>query len=110
MTDAPQERKTMKMKINTQNFFERTIEGVNTLQRKIDSQRTQIEIKEDAMAALDEIEEALSDEFGMIDIAFKITASWLNDIADRASELKDEKLITALAGLGITPDSEEKAA
>ncbi len=96
----------MKMKINLQNFFEQTIEGVNRLQTKIEEQRDLIENKGDAMIALDDIEEKLSREFGMIDIALKITASWLNDISTRAFELGDEKLIVALAGLGITPEPE----
>lgn len=100
----------MKMKINTQNFFEQTIEGVNRLARKIEEQLDYISDKSDAMDALDEIEEVLGRDFGTIDIAMKIMASWLNDIADRAFELKDEKLMTALAGLGITPDEAKATA
>lgn len=98
----------MKMKINTQNFFEQTIAGVNRLQNKIEKERGYIQDKDEGIDALNEIEELLGREFGTIDIALKIMASWINDIADRAFELGDEKLITALAGLCITQEEQTK--
>ena len=85
------ETTTIRMKVDTVNCFNNTIDYINTL-----------------VSALEREAPDYDPPFCASDIGFKIILGYIEDIAHRAEELQDEKLIKALEGLGIKEPTNDK--
>lgn len=95
----------MKMKINTMNCMNNIIQGINNLadwtERTKENYQTSDRTDVEVTSILEDIEEMLHDNFHSTDIAFQILAGYFERIAERAIELKDEKLIQELKDMYV---------
>lgn len=98
----------MKMNINFVNFCNQTINGLNKLQNKIEDLKENYNQSSEEHYILDELEEIISREFCAIGVGFSILAAHLEDIANHAIDINDEKVIKSLKCMGILSDKEQE--
>lgn len=99
-TDQQQkpEVRHIRMKIDTQNFMEGIIDGIN---KAYDLLQEPYEPEED-----DEYGRELPRGLQYVDIGLKILAGYLNDIGKRALELKDPELTKLLMDIHVLTEKE----
>lgn len=82
---------TIRMKVDTLNCFQNTIDHINTLTDQI--------LESDPNAYM---------QFCASDIGFNIILGYLRDIGQRAVELNDPRLLELCDGLGLFKKKEDK--
>lgn len=92
------ETRTIRMKIDTQNFFEHIIEGIN---KASDMLQEPYEPEEG-----DEYGRELPRGLQYVDIGLKILVGYINDISARAIELKDPVLLDLLQSIHAITEKE----
>jgi hypothetical protein len=93
------ETKTIRMKIDTQNFFNKIISGLNKV---VDMLQVQYDPEDNPFGR------ELPRDLQYVDTGLKILADYVNDISKRALELKDPVLIKLLMDIhAISPEEVE---
>ena len=85
----------IRLKTKIEDYMNKQIDIYN----EIDSLKHDIE--EENIEYEDILERLNSLNFGAIGVEEEVIAGYLKDIAERAIELKDEKLLTLLEGIGV---------
>lgn len=98
---------TFRMRINLIDYLNRyisLINEINSLKEEIDA----VEEAEDEIINIGYKLERITDRLFAEDTGAQIIAGYMEDIAKRAIELNDEKLLELLQGLDVVSKKEEK--
>lgn len=93
------------MRINVGEYFNKLIEKETSLVELQEKLQSATDDDYVLMSDIRELADTIPIDYTM-DVALHIIAGYLNDIAQRAVELKDEKLLELLSGLGCVTKTE----